>query len=90
MAEKPDFEALRQTRNTAMQEAVNAIADKWGWDPSNVYTTFNPDACYCACPKGPCEHDFQGWRDFEDGSGGERICSRCGCGAMHHGLMTSE
>ena len=31
-------------------------------------------------------HDFHGWRDFEDGSGGEQVCSNCGLGAMEHTL----
>lgn len=29
-----------------------------------------------------CEHDFQGWREFEDGLGGEAVCAKCGIGAM--------
>lgn len=33
-----------------------------------------------------CEHDFQGWREFEDGRGGERVCTKCGMGAMAHTL----
>lgn len=33
-----------------------------------------------------CEHDFQGWREFEDGLGGERVCTKCGMGAMAHTL----
>ena len=32
----------------------------------------------------PCEHDFQGWREFEGGNGGERVCTKCGLGAMAH------
>jgi hypothetical protein len=35
-----------------------------------------------------CEHDFRGWRDFEDGSGGEAVCAKCGMGAMAHSLRT--
>lgn len=30
----------------------------------------------------PCEHDFKGWREFEDGLGGEQVCAKCGVGAM--------
>lgn len=33
-----------------------------------------------------CEHDFGGWRDFEDGNGGEQVCKKCGLGAMAHTL----
>lgn len=38
-------------------------------------------------PKAPdCKHDFQGWREFEDGNGGEKVCTKCGMGAMAHTL----
>lgn len=36
----------------------------------------------------PCEHDFQGWREFSDGNGGEQVCTKCGMGAMAHSLRT--
>ncbi len=29
-----------------------------------------------------CDHDFQGWREFDDGCGGETVCTKCGLGAM--------
>lgn len=35
---------------------------------------------------GMCDHDFQGWRKFKDGRGGERVCAKCGLGAMAHTL----
>ena len=35
-------------------------------------------------------HLFKGWRVFDDGRGGERVCSRCGLGAMEHSLRYSE
>ena len=34
----------------------------------------------------PCDHDFQGYREFEDGRGGEQVCTKCGLGAMAHTL----
>ena len=34
------------------------------------------------------EHDWGGWRNFEDGLGGEQFCQRCGMGAMSHGMRT--
>jgi hypothetical protein len=40
----------------------------------------------CGEPTPPCDHDFQGWRNFEDGSGGETFCSKCGLGAMGYSL----
>ena len=41
--------------------------------PIFFHTTPNLDAC---------DHDFQGWRDFPDGNGGEQVCTKCGIGAM--------
>ena len=35
-----------------------------------------------------CDHDFQGWRDFSDGHGGETVCTKCGMGAMAWSLRT--
>lgn len=32
------------------------------------------------------KHDWQGWREFDDGGGGETVCARCGMGAMSHSL----
>ena len=34
----------------------------------------------------PCEYDFKGWREFEDGNGGETVCTKCGMGAMAYTL----
>ena len=33
-----------------------------------------------------CAHEFQGWREFADGNGGESFCSKCGMGAMAYSL----
>ena len=35
-----------------------------------------------------CDHDFQGWRTFDDGHGGEQVCTKCGMGAMAYTLAT--
>ena len=37
-----------------------------------------------------CDHDFRGFRAFEDGSGGESVCTKCGMGAMTHSLWMGE
>lgn len=37
-----------------------------------------------------CDHDFKGYREFEDGLGGESACTKCGMGALHHSLWTGE
>lgn len=91
---KPDFEALRAKRNAEIQTVIDAAAAKMGWT-GPVHSSFDPNACYCACGSGgPCEHNFQGWRDFieDDGSvsGGETFCQRCGMGAMSHSLRCCD
>ena len=40
----------------------------------------------CCGPSEPCDHDFRGYRAFEDGRGGEQVCTKCGMGAMEHSL----
>lgn len=86
---EPDFEALRAERNARYQEMVNSLCEEHGWDLSKVFTSFDPDACYCDCNGGgPCEHNWGGWQEFDDGKGGEQVCQRCGMGAMSHSLST--
>lgn len=81
----PDFEKLRADRNAAFERDIEKIKAVFG--VSNVHTGFDPSACYCGCMEGgPCEHKFDGWREFEDGRGGEQFCQRCGQGAMAHSM----
>jgi hypothetical protein len=49
-----------------------------GWDLTQIHTTHNPDACYCACGTGgPCEHRWDG-EPVEEGGLWTTTCSRCG------------
>lgn len=36
--------------------------------------------------KNECDHAWGGWREFDDGRGGEQFCSKCGLGAMSHSM----
>lgn len=49
-----------------------------------------PELTICVCGQSheakTCKHDFQGWREFTDGRGGEAVCTKCGMGAMAHSL----
>lgn len=37
-------------------------------------------------PISTCEHVWGGFRQFDDGNGGESFCQKCGLGAMAHSL----
>ena len=85
----PDFEKLRAERDAAIERAVQEICDDNGWDRNEVTFHSCHHGCYCACPDGPCEHSFTDWRAFEDGNGGERVCEKCGLGAMAHDMRVA-
>ena len=49
--------------------------------------TPKPGCFFHVTPKpDACDHDFKGWREFEDGLGGEQVCTKCGMGAMTYSL----
>lgn len=82
----PDFEALRAQRNAAVYERFKRFADEEGVPVDALRTTFDPNACYCACSSGgPCEHKWDGpvWVDTWTESA---TCSRCGCTAIGHDI----
>jgi hypothetical protein len=85
--ELPDFDALRAKRNAAVQEQVRKLAEEFGVPLESMRSNFSPNACYCACPDGPCEHSWDGpeWRS-EDGCAMSCTCSRCGTTAMSHSM----
>lgn len=95
MTSKPDFDALRAERDAAIEKMVREAARKLWGEEATGKITFHANLgggshdCYCACADGgPCEHEFGGWREFEDGLGGETFCARCGMGAMSHDMHT--
>lgn len=75
-----DFDALRSARNAAHEEWVKKMEAE-GWKVGGCH--HDPNACYCACPEGPCEHKWDGkpW-ESEDGCAWSTTCSRCGTTSM--------
>lgn len=88
MSEQPDFAKLRAERDAAIERMAKEMHVKLGGDPNDLPKFHCRDygGCYCACPDGPCEHQFEGWREFDDGCGGEMFCQLCGEGAMSHSM----
>jgi hypothetical protein len=67
----------------------NSYASSQGdeFDPDE----FEPKIFIHVTPKADaCKHDFQGWRAFDDGHGGEQICTKCGLGAMSYTLSLGD
>ncbi len=86
----PDFAELKRKRDEAIREMVKATSINMGMDPEKVTLHVSGmHGCYCACPEGPCEHEFKGWREFEDGTGGETFCQKCGLGCMAHDMRVA-
>lgn len=87
MTAAPDFESLRSTRNRMVLEAHQRLAEELGISLDSMKSNFNPNACYCACPAGPCEHKWDGEEyTSEDECCFSATCSRCGSTAMSHDL----
>lgn len=89
MSEKPNFEALRAQRDAAIEVVVREMVARLGGDPNGKLTFHSREhgsPCYCACPDGPCEHEFTESREFDDGLGWETYCPKCGEGAMSHSM----
>jgi Zn-finger protein len=85
-----EFDALKQELDTAILAIAKAFAEKNDMPLSEVYVHISGGSkCYCACPSGPCQHDWTGlWVDY--GNGGSVTCARCNQSAMQHSLRTSE
>ena len=85
---RPDFAALRAASDEARNKIAAKIAAKYGAAALVLFS--GGSGCYCACPDGPCVHEFEGNRDIldenDDVVGGEAVCRLCGCGAMSHSL----
>jgi Zn-finger protein len=79
----PDFEAMRAKRKAKRREREA----EWAAEGHEVVWADDADACYCACPHGPCEHKWDGkpW-ESKDGLAMSVTCSRCGTTAMSHDL----
>lgn len=91
---KHDFAKLRAERDAKIQAVFESFCKEHGWDIKKASMHVSgTSGCYCACPTGPCEHEFQGWRDIigdnGDCQGGEQFCSKCGLGSMSHSMRTA-
>lgn len=90
------FAELARKRDEAVEAMVDAVCKEHGWDRSKVGVhASHTHGCYCACPDGPCQHQWDGPEvplGLEEGEpeseahGWARSCSRCGVDAMSHDM----
>ena len=92
----PDFDKLRAEREAALEKMVEEIrAEHFPNTPMSEMRVHvsHRGGCYCACPDGPCEHQFAGWREYETPEGGlvgTTVCKLCGMDAMSYSLRCGE
>ena len=92
-----EFDELKRQRARNIEKFIRDFRERMGWPLTELHAHVSygggTDDCYCACPDGPCQHEFEGWRDITDDNdvvcGGETVCKRCGMGAMAHSLRTA-
>ena len=58
---------------------MSEFSDRLGWTDEELDEAISKAASKLPPP---CDHIFSGWREFEDGRGGEQFCQKCGIGAM--------
>lgn len=81
-----EFEELKRKRNEATREMVKKLCEEQGWDPTKTsFHASHSDGCYCACPDGPCQHQWDGPDYIEEGMVSV-TCSRCGAPAIYHDM----
>ncbi len=80
-----EFAELKRKSDAAFQASIERMCAELGWDPKDtaVHRSHNT-GCYCACPDGPCQHEWSGWVELENG--GSTVCSRCGTTTMSHDM----
>lgn len=83
-----EFEELKRKRDESIKQSVLEMCEKYGWDPAQTaFHASHTDGCYCACPDGPCQHEWDGPSvEFDDGHGMSVTCSRCGTLAFSHDM----
>ena len=93
-----EFDELKRQRDQDILNVVREVRKKLWPDapdvePQQFHCRDYNATCYCDCPDGPCQHEFEGWRDITNDNGevcgGETVCKRCGMGAMQHSLRTA-
>jgi hypothetical protein len=83
-----EFEELKRKRDEALSALVDAVCKREGLERSKVSVhASHSDGCYCACPDGPCQHEWNG-PDYtsDDGCMISVTCSRCGAIAAYHDM----
>lgn len=86
-----EFDELKRKRDEGISKIVGKALAHLGCAPDEQAQFHCHDYradCYCACPDGPCQHEWNGpWEESD--YGGSITCSRCGMDNMSHALRTA-
>lgn len=81
-----EFEELKRKRDESFAAAIRELCEEHGWDINTVHAhASHAGECYCDCPKGPCQHVWDGPEHFEENMS-SATCSRCGALAACHDM----
>lgn len=85
-----DFDELKRKRDESILAVAAKMAEELGVAPEDLVIHSHGRGngiCYCACPSGPCQHEWDGpqWVS-EDECSASVTCSRCGEIAMYHDM----
>ena len=86
-----EFAELRRQRDEKLKSELARIGERLGATfGALTFHACGSHDCYCACPDGPCQHDWNGPVVQDDGhdtcSWHSASCSRCGTLAMNHDM----
>jgi hypothetical protein len=83
-----EFDELKRRRDESVRKSFLKICEEQGWDPEKAtFHASHSEGCYCACPEGPCQHEWDGPEYIgEEGCLHSATCSRCGAVAAYHDM----
>jgi hypothetical protein len=81
-----EFDELKRTRDAAYEAWFAEMCAEKGWNPADVLVhRSHGSGCYCNCPDGPCQHEWNG-EPHQEGGMWTSTCSRCGEWSINHDM----
>lgn len=85
-----DLEGFARRVAISARQALEAKDQAWVYLPSfEEEVTAQALTILKTVVPAACDHDFSGGRQIDGGRGWERVCAKCGIGAMEHNLRNN-